>query len=309
MSSAAVPLMGFMTKSRAASAPSAFSPPRAKCSCGSSKSALTDKCDGCASRELGSEPVIGTVTRRVERNTAFARDLQRALGRRQEPTARAPAAQRFRHDFSRLSIGGGRAAAGSPALAVDEPSRLVAGISMAGEVVGAGDEDLVTAQTPLGPIAPPLGPVAPAAACNFSVKYANEQKGACASAGQCGAVIVFDIVDVTATGIGCPSLNGLMLTEVVTNDHGCSPANVQGGPGCPIDSHPPMLPTYGVLTNCTDTYGVCLGSVSQSKIPATGCTETVTQKIFVGGALAETHFIRFPITKTAGGCTGTVNRT
>jgi hypothetical protein len=298
-------MAGFMTKSRAASASSAFSPPRAKCGCGSSKSALTDKCDGCRSRELQSEPVIGTVTRRVERNTAFARDLQRALDRRQDATVQPATALRFQHDFNRLSVGG------EPAIAVPQakPSRLVAGISMAGEVVGGGEEDLVTAQTPLGPIAPPLGPVAPAAACNFSVKYANEQKGACASAGQCGAVIVFDIVDVTATGIGCPSLNGLMLTEVVTNDHGCSPANVQGGAGCQIDSHPPMLPTYGVLTNCTDTYGVCLGSVSQSKIPAGGCTETVTQKIFVGGALAETHFIRFPITKTAGGCTGTVNRT
>lgn len=302
MINASVATAGFAGKSRAASASNTLSPPHSKCSCGSSKSALTHQCDGCRSHALQPAPVIGIVTRRVERNASFAKDLQRSLGQQRDATNRRSAAQRFRHDFGRLRIRGER---GTPAR-----SRLVAGISMAGEEVGEGDEDLVTAQTPAGPVAPGApGPVAPAApACTYSVTYANQRTSGC-SASQCGAKIVFDIVDVTATGTGCPSLNGLMLTEVVTNDHGCSPANVQGGAGCPITSHPPMLPTYGTLTNCTDTYGVCLGSVSQGRIPAGGCTETVTQKIFVGGVLAETHFIRFPITKTAGGCTGTVNRT
>jgi hypothetical protein len=253
----------------------------------------------------GSEPLAGAVTHRVERNASFGSDLQRSLRERPDADVRAPGAQRFRHDFGRVSVraGHGRALGEPP-----DTDRMTAGISTFGEAADTGDDDVITAQTPLGPVAPggPLGP-GPGPGCTFSVRYANERKASCA-AGKCGAQIVFDIVDVTATGTGCPSLNGLMLTEVVTNDHGCSPANVQGGAGCPIDSHPPMLPTYGTLTNCTDRYGVCLGSASQSKIPTGGCTETVTQKIFVGGVLAETHTIRFPITKTAGGCTGTVNR-
>lgn len=308
MSSAAVPKVGFAAKSRAASASSAFSTLQSKCSCGSSKSALTDKCDGCRSHALHAEPVIGSITRRVVRNASFGRELQRSLGSRQDATTRASVAQRFRHDFSRVSVRDERGVQTEPPAA----SRLGAAISTAREEVEGGDEDLITAQSPLGPVAPgPVapGPVAPPPACTYSVTYANQRTSPC-GAGQCGAQIVFDIVDVTAKGTGCPSLNGLMLTEVVTNDHGCSPAMVQGGAGCPIDSHPPMLPTYGTFTGCTDIYGVCLGSVSQSKIPPGGCTETVTQKIFIGGVLAETHFIRFPITKTAaGGCTGTVNRT
>jgi hypothetical protein len=299
------------------------------------------ECDGCRSAALRSEPAIGAVTRRVEPNAAFAKELQQSLARRRDATSRAFASPRT-GGFGRLSLRGepgnaappGSATAGAESVRRDPETRaiarpssngteigverqgarpdgprpLVASISMDGEDEGGGDDDFVTAQTPAGPVAPGTPPAPAVPACAYSVRYANQRVSAC-SAGQCGAKIVFDIVDVTATGMGCPSLNGVMLTEVVTNDHGCSPANVQGGAGCPIDSHPPMAPTYGTIANCTDTYGVCLGSVSQSRIPPAGCTETVTQQIFVGGVLAETHFIRFPITKTAGGCTGTVNRT
>jgi len=203
------------------------------------------------------------------------------------------------------------AVVGAPSIEVIRPaasSRLVAALSTIGEEPAADNEDVVTAQTPGGPILP-LPPGLPASTCNYVITYANQRTVGCTPP-QCGAKIVFDITGVSATGTGCPaSLDGLMVTEVVTNDHGCSPANVRGGAGCPIVATPPVAPGHGIVRDCTDTYGVCLGAASQARIPAAGCTETVTQQIFVGGVLAETHLIRFPIRKTAGGCTGTVNRT
>jgi len=62
---------------------------------------------------------------------------------------------------------------------------------------------------------------------------------------------------------------------------------------------------YGQLSGCTDTYALC---GSAAVFPAGGCTETVTQKIFVGGTLAETHTITFTITKSGGSCSGTASR-
>jgi len=187
-------------------------------------------------------------------------------------------------------------------------SRIAAALSTVGEEVAGDEEDAITAQTPGGPVVT-APPGSPAATCNYEITYANERKAGC-DGGRCGAQIVFDITEVKATGAGCPaSLDGLRLTEVVTNDHGCSPANVQGGAGCPIKGGPPIAPGHGRIQDCTDTYGVCLGSTSQSKIPPGGCTETVTQQLFIDGVLAETHLIRFPIKKTASGCAGTVNRT
>src|ERR1041385_7602795 len=145
------------------------------------------------------------------------------------------------------------------------PSTLMAALSAADEAIEGGGEDIVTAQdagAPApGPSAPKPAPKPAAPTCTFSITYANQSTAAC-DGGRCGASIVFDITNVTATGSGCPkTLNGLRLTEVVTNDHGCSPANVQGGAGCPIGAG-------GAISNCTDTYSVCLGSTSQSKIPA-----------------------------------------
>lgn len=189
------------------------------------------------------------------------------------------------------------------------PSRLRAAIASDGadnEAAGE-DEDVLTAQTPAGPVVPGGGPTPPS--CTYVVSYENVRNAPC-NTGLCGAKIIYDITAVKATGLGCPStLNGLMVTESVSNDHGCSPANVQGGAGCPIAENPPMAPGNGIVRNCTDTYGVCLGSTSQSRIPPAGCTETVTQQIFVGGVLAETHLIRFNISKSGAGCGGTVTRT
>ena len=192
------------------------------------------------------------------------------------------------------------------------PSPFAAALSPAGQEPAAIGDDLLTAQHDAGAPAPhrpapsPSGsgsaaPVPPAPSCTYSVTYANQHTQAC-DGGRCGAGIVYDITRVTATGSGCPStLNGLTVTEVVTNDHGCTPGNVQGGAGCAIGAG-------GVVQNCTDTYSFCLGPASQARLPAAGCTETVTQQLFVGGVLAETHLIRFPMTKTGSSCTGTVNR-
>jgi hypothetical protein len=149
------------------------------------------------------------------------------------------------------------------------------------------------------------GSGAPAPSCTFSITYANVTTPAC-TGGRCGAEMVFDITEVRANGSGCPNLDGLTLTEVVTNDHGCVSANVEGGPGCPIESKPPMAHDHGRIKDCTDTYEMCAPA---SVYPATGCTETITQKLFVGGTLAETHSIKFRVAKSGGSCSGTATRT
>jgi hypothetical protein len=184
-------------------------------------------------------------------------------------------------------------------------SQLTAAISTTGEVEEEESEDLLTAQGG-GPL-PGRGPVAPPS-CTYTITYDNVHDAPC-EGGRCGRSIIYDITSVTATGTGCPAdLNGLMLTESVTNNHGCSPANVQTGAGCLLESHAPMLPTYAILRGCTDTYSVCLGTTSQARIPASGCTEIYTQQLFIGGVLAETHIITFHLTKSGTSCSGTVNR-
>jgi hypothetical protein len=145
---------------------------------------------------------------------------------------------------------------------------------------------------------------ASAGTCAFTVTYANVRNTGC-GAGRCGAQIVYDITGACGTGTGCPNIDGLRLTESVTTDNGCGPGTVQTGAGCPISSTPPFLPTCGRISNCTDTYGLC---GPPAYFPAAGCTENYTQKLFIGGTLAETHTITFKITRTGGGCSGTVTR-
>jgi len=224
-------------------------------------------------------------------------DIVDSTGQPQTVAIDTPLEPRFAYDLSRASV---------EVIRPPASTQLVAALSVTGEEVEGNGEDVLTAQADAGVPAPPPG--SPAATCNYVVTYKNEHEDHC-DGGRCGAKVVFDITGVTATGAACPrTLDGLRVTEVVTNDHGCTPANVQGGAGCPIEEHPPLLPGHGIIQDCTDTYGVCLGATSQARIPPAGCTETVTQQIFVGGVLAETHLIRFPITKSATGCTGTVNR-
>lgn len=147
------------------------------------------------------------------------------------------------------------------------------------------------------PSPPPPVPATPT--CTYSITYANITKPGC-SGGRCGAQIVYDVTKVTATGGGCPAkLEGLKLTESVTTDEGCTPGAVTTGAGCDIGAG-------GNISGCTDTYGLCASAAS---FPAAGCTEKYTQKLFVGGVLAETRTITFRITKSGGTCSGTVTRT
>jgi hypothetical protein len=130
----------------------------------------------------------------------------------------------------------------------------------------------------------------------LGITYANLTNLTC-GANRCGARIQYDITRVTHSCDGI-DLAGAAITESVTTDNGCGPGNVQTGAGCPIGAN-------NTISNCTDTYGLCLPTAS---IPGTGCTETYTQKLFVGSCHAETRTIRFVITKTATSCSGTVTR-
>ena len=242
---------------------------------------------------------------------------------------------RFGGDFSRVRINGSSMSESSRVPLTDSPT--IAGQDGIGEqarqldidfrvvrpaaaatksaALGQHDEEQVpageggitrTAQLPPG--LPGLGgPLAPGAGgCNYAIRYENIRHPGCGT-GQCGAQIVYDVTGVTATGSGCPAtLNGLRVTETVTTDNGCGPGTVTTGAGCPIEEHPPLLPGHGVVRNCTDTYGLCGPA---GAFPAAGCTETYTQSLSVGGVLAETRTIRFTISRTGGGCSGTVTRT
>lgn len=135
--------------------------------------------------------------------------------------------------------------------------------------------------------------------CTYSITYANIRTPGC-SGSRCGAKMIYDITKVTATGSGCPStLKGLRITESVTTDAGCIPGAVTTGAGCPIG-------TGGTVTGCTDTYALCASAASY---PSTGCTEIYTQKLYVGGVLAETRKITFKITRSGSACSGTATRT
>jgi hypothetical protein len=320
-----------------------FTPVRAdllqgKCGCGGS-AGMTGECEECGNKKLNLQR---SVANRAEASTAprAAHEAQHPPGQTHEAAPRPFIESRFGHDFGRVSVLGERTKATLqkpvPVEKQPEPrephaqesaqstedqmqldlevevirppasSQLTAALSTGGEAVDEESEDILTAQgggPPLGP-----GPLAPPS-CTYTITYDNVRDAPCAG-GRCGRMIIYDITSVTATGSGCPAdLNGLMLTESVTNNHGCSPANVQTGAGCPLVSHAPMMPTYAILENCTDTYAVCLGTTSQARIPAGGCTEIYTQQLFIGGVLAETHIITFTLTKSGTSCSGTVNRT
>jgi hypothetical protein len=172
-----------------------------------------------------------------------------------------------------------------------------AGASAAG-VAGGGAASAVAGAGAAAAGAGAAAAVAAAATCSYSVSYANLRRLGCGA--QCGAMIRYDITGVRATGGGCPAtLTGLMLTEAVATDAGCTPGAVTTGAGCTIGAG-------GTLTGCRDTYGLC---ASPASFPAAGCTERYTQQLFVGGVLAETRTITFRITRAAGRCSGTVRRT
>jgi hypothetical protein len=144
-----------------------------------------------------------------------------------------------------------------------------------------------------------VGTKAPRKTCNYTITYANLRTVGCGGT-NCGAAIRYDITKVTATGSGCPStLKGLRLTESATTDSGCVPGAVQTRPGCLIGAG------GTVVSPCTDTYWLCMPA---STYPAVGCIEIYTQKVYVGGVLAETHYIIFRINRSGKSCSGTVTR-
>jgi len=146
--------------------------------------------------------------------------------------------------------------------------------------------------------APPKAPPAPsqkapaAPACKYKITYANEKHLQCDPKQPRGASIQFDITKVEASGKGCPaSLDGLKLTEKVSADKGCHPQQPTPGPGCTIHADK-AKPLEGRIENCTDTYSVC---GDDQAFLFKGCTEIITQELFVDGVPAETHQITFEI--------------
>jgi hypothetical protein len=161
--------------------------------------------------------------------------------------------------------------------------------------------------------APPADAVPAAPSCTYSIAYTNPVVGQCAATAPCGARVLYDVTQLTATGAGCPaSLSGLTLTEVVTNDHGCVPDSPQPGPGCDLETPDRTKPRTAVPVlnpgrgKCRDSYALCLGL---NEVSAQGCTEIVIQKFYVGGVLADTKTITFRAPKANGRCSpGTVTR-
>jgi hypothetical protein len=170
-----------------------------------------------------------------------------------------------------------------------------------GSCASGTNASLCTACTPSGRACDGSGNCAtgssliPKICSQLGLTYSNQVTLGCG--GACGAKIVFDITKVTHS---CDSVDlaGAALTETVTTDAGCIPGGVTTGAGCPIGAG-------NSFSGCTDTYGLCAAAAG---FPMGTCTETYTQKLFVGSCLAETRTIRFTITRTTTTCSGTVVR-
>ena len=151
--------------------------------------------------------------------------------------------------------------------------------------------------------APEKPPAAPA--CTYKITYANQKSLGCGPKEPRGASIQYDITKVTASGKGCPAtLDGLKLTEKVTSDKGCHPQEPTVGEGCTIRADK-KKPLEGRLEKCTDTYSLC-GDKQAFKFK--GCTQVLTQEIFVDGVPADTRKIEFEVFKTGEKPTGKVTR-
>ncbi|HJW07645.1 MAG TPA: hypothetical protein VJ527_14235 [Rhodanobacter sp.] len=282
---------------------------RRKCACGAHMPG-GGECESCKKKHAG-------LQRSAQRS-----DPPAAL-RTTDPLTASLMRSRFGGDFSRIRVNGANvplAGANDGGRKMDIDVRTVrhnaaarlGALQQAGEQPkeneGAGAGGIMrTAQvTPPPPgIMGPVGPGSGTGGCSFAIHYENVRNTGCGA--NCGAQIEYDVTGVTATGSGCPAtLNGLRVTESVTTDNGCGPGGVTTGAGCPIEEHPPLLPGHGMIRNCHDTYALCGPAAA---FGATGCTETYTQKLSVGGTLAETRTIRFVITKSGSSCSGTVTRT
>lgn len=131
----------------------------------------------------------------------------------------------------------------------------------------------------------------------LGIVVANPVASQC-PAGECGGMLHIDYRKVTHH---CDSVDlfGSQMSETVTSDHHCSKKNQTIGGPCDVVGG-------NLLINCTDDFFLC-SQTSAVPVPFQ-CTETVTQKLFVGGCLAETHTIQFTIVRTASGCSGTATR-
>lgn len=278
--------------------PSRFPLGRSRCACGGIPD-HTGECAACRAKRLARERSGRPMT--ISEATAHSFGRMRVDAMR-DSRPRAPYTLTTDVKTERHPVRTGYMAEGSPRSA--EEGGGVTKLaqqddSTTGAVIGG-----VIGGVLLGPLGAVAGAAigrragAPAApTCTYAITYANQSNVGCGS--QCGAQIRFDITRVTATGSGCPSLQGLRVTESVTTDNGCGPGNVQTGAGCPIGAG-------GAVSNCTDTYGLCAPA---TYFPIGGCTEVYTQQLSVGGQHAETRTITFRISRTSAACGGTVTRT
>src|SRR4029450_12498552 len=112
---------------------------------------------------------------------------------------------------------------------------------------------------------------------------ACDPPGCLCNAQSCGGGIQFDFVDIKASGASCPSLANQPVTEQVTSDAGCLavPPPITGS--FTLDAKG-QVPAVGA----TDTYRLCFPRrmVELDVMLVVGeCTQTMTQKAFVGGML------------------------
>ena len=151
----------------------------------------------------------------------------------------------------------------------------------------------------------------PSKGCRYSITWSKPQKLDCAKQWKkikgtkptkplCGAAIRINLLSVSASGRGCPTkLEGLKVTETVKGNSSCVPKSYVWPPHIPC-----LIRSGGKLKGCTDTLTLC----GYTDALRRSCTEVVTQKVFVGGELAETHTITFTLKKSGKSCKGTVSR-
>ena len=228
--------------------------------------------------------LFATTQNRPPKTTVRAR-LGRSDARDcQPPGSKGPGstveASRCTHDFGRMAVHPNGHDLGRVTLLAD----VDAGVPPAAP----------PAKTPPSkrPTAPPPK-AAPEPECKFTVTYANEKSLQCPDPKEPrGAISRFDITKVRAVGKDCPAtLDGLKLTEEVTSDSGCHPQKPEIGPGCTVHADK-ATPREGRFVDCQDTYKLC-GDNQAFKF--LGCTQILTQKIFIGGMLADTRKIKFEI--------------